>query len=129
MNKNYDGAQALETVNYAHGLGIKIKCELILGFPGETHSTLQETMGHINRLRKGVFCNPSIFHMYSGSDIYDKARDRGLVHDKQWMNGYNIDDFTSTYYSKRFLWKLDAMADVLRRRFKPYALIPVQQDK
>ncbi|MBF0571247.1 MAG: radical SAM protein [Candidatus Omnitrophica bacterium] len=126
MNKNYDGAQALEMVNYAQGLGIEIKCELILGFPGETDSTLKETMGRIYRLRKGVFCNPNIFHMYSGSGIYDKVRARGLINDAQWMNGYNIDDFTSKYYSQEFLRKLGIIANTLRRRFKPYELIPVQ---
>jgi len=127
MNKNYDAAQALEMVNYAQGLGIEIKCQIILGFPGETESTLKETMSHIRRLRKGVFCNPMIFHMYSGSDIYDKIRDRGLVDDQQWMKGYHMDDFTSQYYSKEFLRKLHTIASVLKRRFKPYELMPVRR--
>ncbi|MEI7998426.1 MAG: radical SAM protein [Candidatus Omnitrophota bacterium] len=129
MKKNYTGAQALETVNYAHDLGIEIKCQIILGFPGENDNTLKETLSYIHQLRKGVFCNPIIFHMYSGSDIYDKAKGRGLVDDKQWMDGYNIDDFTSKYYSQEFLRKLKIVASVLKRRFKPYEVTPLQQYK
>jgi radical SAM superfamily enzyme YgiQ (UPF0313 family) len=120
MNKNYDATQALEKINYAQGLGIDIKCQIILGFPGETDSSLKETLSHIHQLRKGVFCSLQLFHLYSGSDIYDKVRDRGLVDDKQWMNGYNIDDFTSKYYSKEFLGKLNVIMDALQRRFRPY---------
>jgi len=127
MNKNYDAARALKMANYAQEIGIEVKCQIILGFPGETDATLKETMSHIRQLRKGVFCNPMIFHMYPGSDIYDKVRKMGLVDDRQWMNGYDIDDFTSKYYSNGFLEKINAIIRTLNHRFKLYELIPVHR--
>ena len=116
MNHNYKAAQALEILNFALGLGIEVKCQFVLGFPGENDKTLKETMSYIYRLREGASFNAKLFHVYSGTDIYDKIRDKGLINDKQWIDGYDIDDFTSTYYSPRFLKKLKIAEKLINQR-------------
>lgn len=121
MNKNYTGTRALEMVNFSKDLGMQTKCHVIFGFPGETETTLKETLDHIHRLRTGIFCNPIIFHMYTGTDIYDMAKKQGLVKDKWWLSGYSIDDFTHRYYSPRFLRKLFLIRDKIQHQFKKYA--------
>ena len=121
MNKKYDRDRALELLNDAHRIGIKTICNIILGYPGETDETLRDTLFRINRLEKGIFCNPIIFHMYTGTDIYDLAKKRNLIHDAQWLHGYTIRDFVRQYYPPRFLERLVTVRKAIQHKFKKYS--------
>ncbi len=121
MNKKYDSDRALELLNYSHRIGIRTICNIILGYPGENDATLRETLAHINRLEKGIYCNAIIFHMYTGTDIYDLAKKRNLVNDAQWLHGYTIRDFVRQYYPPGFLEKLIAVRKAIQHKFKKYS--------
>jgi radical SAM superfamily enzyme YgiQ (UPF0313 family) len=121
MNKKYDSDRALALLNVAHRIGIRVICNVILGYPGETDETLRDTLSRINRLDKGIFCNPIIFHMYTGTDIYDLAKKRNLVNDAQWLHGYTIRDFVRQYYPPSFLEKLVTVRKAIQNKFKKYS--------
>ena len=121
MNKKYDSDRALALLNVAHRIGIRVICNVILGYPGETDETLRDTLSRINRLDKGIFCNPIIFHMYTGTDIYDLAKKRNLVNDAQWLHGYTIRDFVRQYYPPSFLEKLVTVRKAIQHKFKKYS--------
>lgn len=82
MNKKHQRLDEMfETARKAHGAGIRVTFNLILGFPGETDSDRQETiriMTEISHLYPNVSFSPNLFTPYPGISIWPELRSRGV---------------------------------------------------
>lgn len=81
MNKAATVAQAENALRIVRAVGFQPGGSFIIGYPGETRETLQETLAFIRRMRlpptKFFFATP-----YPGTHLYRIARERGLIQDE-----------------------------------------------
>jgi anaerobic magnesium-protoporphyrin IX monomethyl ester cyclase len=118
MKKNYSAALACDVLNLTNKLKIDARFNLILGYPGETEKTLQETLTNIKKLDKNVFCKAvSFFQLHPGSPIYDLLRTKKIIDDSMWFSGYKINEFLSSKYPKFFIKIIKKYMHVIERNF------------
>lgn len=71
--------QNYKSVEYARKYGIKVKSFLMIGLPGETYETIQDTIRFINEAKPDDF-QLSIYYPFRGTQIRDRI-DRGETFD------------------------------------------------
>jgi anaerobic magnesium-protoporphyrin IX monomethyl ester cyclase len=84
MNKNVDIDKAERLIKYARKVGLKTKCFYILGYPGETKATMNETLECAKRLE----ADWSLFFPASplpGTDLMERCKKNN------WLADPNMD--------------------------------------
>lgn len=83
IHKQIQLSSMCESIRAAHREGILLKCNLVIGFPGETRSDILQTLGFAMKLAcMGVDDVPLyLFSPYPGSEFYDELRKRGIITD------------------------------------------------
>lgn len=118
MGRRYNSRRVIELLNYTSQMGIEATFGLILGFPGETEDTLNETVKCLYLLDPNVHCyNINIFELHPGSRIYNKAKEIGLVNDAMWFSGFKTQDFIPLYYRPRMVELITKAKDTLEKKF------------
>jgi hypothetical protein len=82
MKKRNDLDHLRDVVKWCSELGIEVNFSLISGTPSETPETLKETCDYLLDLNEYYWRIPNeINHIVPipGSDLYDEAKDRGLI--------------------------------------------------
>jgi radical SAM superfamily enzyme YgiQ (UPF0313 family) len=114
MLKNYGKPFQLEMVFEAHqaGLeaGINIAHYLLLGGPGETKDTLNETLTNAEHLHDSVLFFFEGLRVYPGTRLYDHALESGQI-----QKGQNL--LTPVYYQSPAL-KYEAISEIVAARAK-----------
>lgn len=77
---------------------ITIYCHLIVGLPGETLETITETASFIKKMQKIKYVNytqaPYILSVYPGTEIYEIAKQGGMINDDYWLTDKPVPIFT-----------------------------------
>lgn len=71
------------------GTPIELKVFLIVGLPGETLATVQETIRFVKRLQKIKYTHfegAAILTVYPGTEVYTIVRSKGLIDDAFWLS-------------------------------------------
>lgn len=91
VNKNIDIDKVTEICNICHRIGLRIKTFLIIGLPGESHTSVQDT---INFLKKAVpdDYDYSIYTPFPRTDIWDNVNSYDIKFDKEKL------DYSKMYY-------------------------------
>jgi radical SAM superfamily enzyme YgiQ (UPF0313 family) len=79
--KPFDAAQVFSAHNQAVAAGLHVAHYFLLGGPGETTDTLEETLTNIGTLKKSVlfiFCGMRI---YPGTPLFKQSESEGLIDD------------------------------------------------
>lgn len=86
IRKKVDLGRMCDSIRAAHRAGIKLKCNLVIGFPGETRRDVFQTLRFALKLaRMGVEDVPLyLFSPYPGSEFHDELQARGVIGE---MNG------------------------------------------
>lgn len=98
MKKSIKSKQSEDAIQWTNDAGINVKGLFMLGYPGETRETIQETKEFVSRLTLTKM-NLSKFTPYPGSPIYKKLYNTS-IRDEDWerLNGmnfvYTADGFT-----------------------------------
>lgn len=98
MKKSQKTSTAEQAVKWTHDAGIRVKGLLMLGYPGETRQSIQETKDFVKRIPLTTM-NLSKFTPYPGSPIYRKLYGAS-IREEDWerLNGmnfvYQADGFT-----------------------------------
>lgn len=81
VRKQVDLDKMLESMKVALGVGFKLSCFIVIGFPGETKETLAETMGLVRKMaRLGVHdVVVSKFVPYPGSKLFRDLQASGRL--------------------------------------------------
>ncbi|MDC0190841.1 B12-binding domain-containing radical SAM protein [Rhodospirillales bacterium] len=79
----------INSINAAYNNGINVKCNIMVGFPGETYSELLETYRFIIRLAKAGAYDLSVwaFSPYPGSELFEQIKiQKKMVIDDKYYN-------------------------------------------
>lgn len=90
MNKNETTQKAKQVVQWTAEAGIRAKGLFMIGYPGETAETIEQTYQYIQKLPLSVL-NVTRFTPYPGSRIYSDLF-QSLIREDHWdsMNGMNF---------------------------------------
>lgn len=85
--KGVDVKQAERAILWAKELGIKTLCSFILGLPGETNQTIDETIKFVKRT-KPTGAQFNVLVPYPGTEIYRELQSQGKVGKMDWRELY-----------------------------------------
>jgi len=84
INKGTTTEINYECAKFLHGLGIKVKASIVLGLPGESEETLEETWRGLERSERYIDkYDFTIFTPYQGSEVYKHPERFDIKFDKQ----------------------------------------------
>jgi hypothetical protein len=87
MNKGTSPEQNLEAIEAAARAGLQVRVTLVVGHPGETHSTLRETMALVRSASRfgNVEFLPALGGVYPGTETYRMVEEG--VAGSRWVEG------------------------------------------
>jgi radical SAM superfamily enzyme YgiQ (UPF0313 family) len=85
--KNIVLDQTYSTIGYAHDAGLKIKGFIMIGLPGETRKTLEETAKAVEKT--GIFPRVRLLIPVPGTKIYQDAVRRGMIDEVELLKQYS----------------------------------------
>jgi radical SAM superfamily enzyme YgiQ (UPF0313 family) len=86
-NKGFTADQVREAFAKTHEAGIEPCCFLMVGNPGETPETIEETVALIREIRPATMPILGINTLLPASPQYDRAKEAGLISDGYWLGG------------------------------------------
>ncbi len=106
MKKSQKVETAIQAVKWTHEVGIRVKGLLMLGYPGETQETINETKEFVKNIPLTTM-NLSKFTPYPGSPIYRKLYGASIIEsDWERLNGmnfvYKAEGFTEEELDKEY---------------------------
>jgi anaerobic magnesium-protoporphyrin IX monomethyl ester cyclase len=94
MNKRIDLDLAVSNLQKVKAKGIETVMLLVVGFPGETDETIEQTCNLIRRT-KPTMVSPMPLMVFPGTLIYEKCKASGWIDDSYWLQ-----DKPQPYYTK-----------------------------
>ena len=89
----------LKSLRSAVKIGINVKINIIIGFPGETHKDILMTFWYILKFSFAGAHDVSVmvFAPYPGSELYDDLIKKGVInHDNEYWQQLSFVDITKT---------------------------------
>jgi radical SAM superfamily enzyme YgiQ (UPF0313 family) len=87
--RNIQKGQTVEQIEKAfalvHAAGIKPRAYLLVGSPGETEETIDETIALMKKIRPYYSRTATITLVFPGTGLYDQAKRCGLLDDGFWL--------------------------------------------
>lgn len=74
-----------ETSRTLEKVGIPYGIYLMVGNPGESEDSINETIRLLNEVSPTNFNRPSILQIYPGTEIYAKAKEENFISDRYWL--------------------------------------------
>lgn len=85
IHKHQSIEQIIQAFNMTHDAGITTTMLLMVGNPGESDTTIKETMDLIKRADP-TFISVAITQIYPGTELYEIAKEKGFIDDDYWLN-------------------------------------------
>ena len=85
LGKDTDAAQAERAIRLAKEAGLRVTCLLIIGGPGESRGTLNETISLLRRARPDEVGTVGSLWVFPGTRIYRDLKAAGVVNDDFWL--------------------------------------------
>ena len=101
VNKGFTTAQVRRAFDMTHRAGLEPCCFLMVGNPGETEETIDETIEFIQEIRPASSPIVGITTILPGTKQYELSKMQGLITDDFWMSDeapplytgeYDVDD-------------------------------------
>lgn len=80
------------------------KIYLMVGLPGETSKTINETIKLLKQISYGDLSVPAIFQLYPGTPIYEDAKKKGFINDDFWLTDQQAPFYTIEHSKKKLLY-------------------------
>lgn len=91
-------------VTLAKRHGIHARVSLMVGNPGESDTTIGETLALLDRVKPDL-AGLAVAQVYPGTALYDEAKERGFVDDSYWLDGAApIPFFPGASYADTMRW-------------------------
>lgn len=84
LNKRTSKDRIRRAVEMTHEAGLATEYLLIVGSPGESDSTIHETLDFISET-KPLIVSPSILTIFPGTELYSRAKANGFMDDDYWL--------------------------------------------
>jgi radical SAM superfamily enzyme YgiQ (UPF0313 family) len=85
INKGQTVDQIEEAFRMVHAAGIKPRAYLLVGCPGETEETIDETLSLMRKIKPYYSRTAEILIVFPGTKLCDIAKDQGLINDNYWL--------------------------------------------
>jgi radical SAM superfamily enzyme YgiQ (UPF0313 family) len=119
MNKMQTIPQIVQAVKICKKYGLKPNPLLLVGFPGETSKSVNETIALLKTLKlKG---DPGLLFLVPGTGVYEFAKKQGYLSDEYWLtNGPMPFYFKENSRLKMAYWnlKISALSSIHAEGFK-----------
>lgn len=116
MEKGIKLKQAIKAAQMIRKAGIELVGFFILGFPGETTKTMEETIKFAIKLNLD-YAKATILVPFPGTEIYDEFEKKGLIKTKDWSK-YNFHNAHEIYQHPSLSWDcLNYYYDLFHRCF------------
>ncbi len=89
INKNLDIKKAKNTIKVLKDNKIIAYVLLMVGNPGETRETIMETKKFLEETQPDIATWVTGVMICAGTDLYEKCKKQGRVHDKYWLQKTN----------------------------------------
>lgn len=85
IGKRVSKGKIIKTFEMLHNEGISTGIFLMVGNPGETDATVDETIDLLKKLGKTDLGSPSICTIYPGTPLYELAKSKSIIDDDYWL--------------------------------------------
>jgi anaerobic magnesium-protoporphyrin IX monomethyl ester cyclase len=85
IKKGQTAAQIEKTFSLVHNAGIKPRAYLLIGCPGETEETVDETIKLMKKIRPYYSRTAEILIVFPGTQLCETAKQQGLLNDNYWL--------------------------------------------
>lgn len=119
LKKCHKGITQNDVINAVKLFGkskIDIYAFIIIGLPGETQSTITSTAQFIQKLQKIKYMyydNIGVLTTYPGTEIYELAKEQGLINDDYWLTDKYTPLFTVEHSQEQLFLFKDSMLDFI----------------
>lgn len=97
MNKRITTEQSIQAMDAARRAGLHVKVQLVLGFPGETEQTIQETVAFFDQIKHPAR-RFSLILPLPGSALYNQAIRDNLITDEEYYLSQIYDGYGAARY-------------------------------
>jgi len=111
IEKRQTVGQIEETFRLVHDVGIKPRAYLLVGNPGETVETIEETVSLMKKIRAYDSRTATITMVFPNTKLFELAKANGLLSDDFWLQS----DETPLYTCEHTLGELKALRDRLMK--------------
>jgi radical SAM superfamily enzyme YgiQ (UPF0313 family) len=119
MNKKLDINKALENIRLLKAHGIHVHLLFIIGYPGETEETIEETRQFIIEAEPSSFSNLPGLMILPGTPIYNKLVREKWIDDRYWLKRSPPPYYTKEHSQSKLL----AFSDIIRKKYKAKIVI------
>ena len=100
------GAEDVDrAVRLARRHGIRARVSLVVGHPGESDATIEDTLNFVDTV-KPELTELDVARVVPGTALYDEAKARGLVDDSYWIDGAApVPLFAEATYARTMRWR------------------------
>jgi radical SAM superfamily enzyme YgiQ (UPF0313 family) len=85
INKSQTVNQIEQAFRLVHAAGIKPRAYLLVGCPGETEKTIDETVALMRNIRPYYSRSAEILIVFPGTMLCETAKEKGLITDDYWL--------------------------------------------
>jgi|SRR3989338_2065167 len=96
MNKNFNNEDIIKAFELTKKFKIKTIAYMILGYKGETLGAILQSVRLYNKINPDVIVTcPAT--LYPGTDLYNDAKNHGLISDDYWLSNKNAPIYTGSF--------------------------------
>ena len=107
IKKEITPEQTIKAYEICKKYDVKAGMFLMVGLPGETKETINETIKLLKQTRNAEFRIPSIFQLFPGNQIYQEAVEKGFIDDNYWLTSKPAPFYTYEHPKKQLVrWAL-----------------------
>jgi anaerobic magnesium-protoporphyrin IX monomethyl ester cyclase len=112
MNKRVNFDKAFEIADICRRLGITVKWNFILGYPGETAATFAQTKEVVKKLKPDIL-SVSVLRIFPGTPLYNRLIKENKVTENFWLDSNSslhyfgessYKEVMNRYMSLMFIW-------------------------
>jgi radical SAM superfamily enzyme YgiQ (UPF0313 family) len=97
IHKNITQQDVLDTFEMLRDTNFNVTTFMMVGFPGETDETVDETVKFIKRLQKIKyfdFAGVARLWVYPGTEVYEIMKSKGKIDDDFWLSDQDVPHYT-----------------------------------
>lgn len=77
---------------------------LMVGLPGETSETINETISLLKECKNAEFGIPALYQVFPGNQIYELAKSQGFIDDSYWLTDKPAPYYTAEHSKRKLTW-------------------------
>ncbi|MCP4349061.1 MAG: radical SAM protein [Desulfobacterales bacterium] len=97
INKKITVEQIRQAFKLTHEVGIKPDAYLMVGNPGETNETIDETIQLMGEIKPYFTNSGGISYILPNTELYEKAKQLGIVDDDYWLKSNDTIYYTGEH--------------------------------